>query len=150
MFPLCYSHRKKILKITGISVYGTPGRKSPPSSASYIIKSPIDEKALAVINNDVYVVTIPYTGVKDFSINVSKPESSSFPARKLTKFGGEFASWGVNGDNVYFSLGKSLFNYNIPNAKADEERISVVPVWGSLIVVTPYAKFAAKDHVSVL
>lgn len=114
---------KKVLKITGISVYGTPGRKSPPSSASYIIKSPVDEKALAVINNDVYVVTIPYTGVKDFSINVSKPESSSFPARKLTKFGGEFASWGKNGDNVYFSLGKSLFNYNIPNAKADEERI---------------------------
>ena len=114
---------KKILKITGISVYGTPGRKTLPSSASYIIKSPVDEKALAVINNDVYVVTIPYTGVKDFSINVSKPSSSAFPARKLTKFGGEFASWGINGDNVYFSLGKSLFNYNIPLAKADEETI---------------------------
>ena len=114
---------KKILKITGISVYGTPGRKSPPSTASYILKSPVEEKALAVINNDVYVVTIPYTGVKDLSINVSKPSSSAFPARKLTKFGGEFASWGANGDNVYFSLGKSLFNYNIPQAEADEERI---------------------------
>ena len=114
---------KNILKITGIAVYGTPGGKTPPSSASYIIKSPVDEKALAVINNDVYVVTIPYTGVKDFSINVAKPSSSAFPARKLTKFGGEFASWGTNGDNVYFSLGKSLFNYNIPLAKADEERI---------------------------
>jgi len=114
---------KKILKITGISVYGTPGRKSPPSSASYIIKSPVEEKALAVINNDVYVVTIPYTGVKDLSINVAKPSSSAFPARKLTKFGGEFASWGAGGDNVYFSLGKSLFNYSISQAKASEERI---------------------------
>jgi len=111
------------LKITGISVYGTPGRKSPPSPASYIIKSPVKEEALAVINNDVYVVTIPYSGLKDLSINVSNPKSSSFPARKLTKFGGEFASWGANGDNVYFSLGKSFFNYNIPIAKADEERI---------------------------
>ena len=114
---------KKILKITGISVYGTPGRKSPPSSASYIIKSPVEEKALAVINNDIYVVTIPYTGVKDLSINVAKPSSSAFPARKLTKFGGEFASWGAGGDNVYFSLGKSLFNYSISQAKASEERI---------------------------
>ena len=114
---------KKILKITGISVYGTPGRKSPPSSASYIIKSPVEEKALAVINNDVYVVTIPYTGVKNLSINVAKPSSSAFPARKLTKFGGEFASWGAGGDNVYFSLGKSLFNYSISQAKASEERI---------------------------
>ena len=114
---------KKILKITGISVYGTPGKKSPPSSASYIIKSPVEEKALAVINNDVYVVTIPYTGVKDLSINVAKPSSSAFPARKLTKFGGEFASWGAGGDNVYFSLGKSLFNYSISQAKASEERI---------------------------
>ena len=114
---------KKILKITGISVYGTPGRKSPPSPASYITKSPKKDEALAVINNDVYVVTIPFTGVKDLSINVSNPKNSSFPARKLTKFGGEFASWGANGDNVYFSLGKSLFNYNIPIAKADEERI---------------------------
>ncbi len=61
--------------------------------------------------------------LKDLSINVSNPKSSSFPARKLTKFGGEFASWGANGDNVYFSLGKSFFNYNIPIAKADEERI---------------------------
>ena len=114
---------KKILKITGISVYGTPGRKSPPSTASYILKSPVDEKALAVINNDVYVVTIPYTGVDNFSINVANPSRSSFPSRKLTKFGGEFASWGQDGDNVYFSLGKSLFNYNIPIAEADEERI---------------------------
>ena len=117
------SDEKDILKITGISVYGTPGRKSPPSPASYIIKSPNKEEALAVINNDVYVVTIPYTGVKNMTINVSDPNNSSFPARKLTKFGGEFASWGTNGDNVYFSLGKSLFNYNIPIAKADEERI---------------------------
>ena len=114
---------KNVLKITGISVYGTPGRKSPPSPASYIIKSPVKEEALAVINNDIYVVTIPYSGLKDLSINVSNPKSSSFPARKLTKFGGEFASWGANGDNVYFSLGKSFFNYNIPIAKADEERI---------------------------
>ena len=115
--------KNKILKITGISVYGTPGRKSPPSPATYIIKSPKKEEALAVINNDVYVVTIPYSGLKDLSINVSNLNNSSFPARKLTKFGGEFASWGANGDNVYFSLGKSLFNYNIPIAKADEQKI---------------------------
>ena len=36
---------------------------------------------------------------------------------------GSFASWGANGDNVYFSLGKSLFNYNIPIAKADDQKI---------------------------
>ncbi len=114
---------KKILKVTGISVYGTPGRKSPASAATYVIKSPKKDEALAVINNDVYVVTIPYSGLKDLSINVSNPKKSSFPARKLTKFGGEFASWGANGDNVYFSLGKSLFNYNIPIAKADEQKI---------------------------
>ena len=114
---------KQILKITGISVYGTPGRKSPSSPATYIIKSPKKEEALAVINNDVYVVTIPYSGLKDLTINVSNLNNSSFPARKLTKFGGEFASWGANGDNVYFSLGKSLFNYNIPIAKADEQKI---------------------------
>ncbi len=69
------------------------------------------------------MVTIPYSGLKDLSINVSNLKNSSFPARKLTKFGGEFASWGANGDNVYFALGKSLFNYNIPIVKADEQRI---------------------------
>ena len=61
-----------------------------------------------MINNDVYVVTIPYSGLKDLTINVSNLNNSSFPARKLTKFGGEFASWGANGDNVYFALGKSV------------------------------------------
>ena len=112
---------KQILKITGISAYGTPGRKSNPSPASYITKSPTKEEALAVINNDVYVVTIPYSGVKELSINVGNPENASFPAKKLTKFGGEFASWDSNGDNVYFSLGRYLFNYNIPLANASED-----------------------------
>ena len=51
-----------------------------------------------------------------------KSKNASFPAKKLTKFGGEFASWDSSGDNIYFSLGRYLFNYNIPLANSSEDK----------------------------
>jgi hypothetical protein len=71
-----------------------------------------------VINNDVYTVTIPYKGGETITINVADASKAAFPADKLTKIGGEFASWGKEGKNIYWSLGNSLFNHNILNANA--------------------------------
>ena len=111
---------KEIIKVTGITTYGAgwSPEASKPSTASMVIKSPVTDQALAIINNDIYTVTIPYKGGETVTINVADASKAAFPSNKLTLVGGEFASWGKDGNNIYWSLGNSLFNHNISNAKA--------------------------------
>ncbi len=111
---------KSIIKVTGITTYGAgwSPEASKPATASMVIKSPTKDEALAVINNDIYTVTIPYKGGETITINVADASKAAFPSNKLTLVGGEFASWGKDGNNIYWSLGNSLFNHNISNAKA--------------------------------
>ncbi len=120
-------------KITGIMTYGAalgeqhcmlyesatePQRE--PSNANVILMAPEGDKAIAHINNDVYVVTIPKTGGDVPKISVADAGSASFPATKLTTIGGEFPTWSANGKVVYYSLGNAFFTYNLDEAKAKE------------------------------
>ena len=92
-----------------------------PSIADVIKIAPEGDKALAQINNEIYVVTIPKTGGDVPKISVAEAERAQFPARKLTKIGGEFASWSNNAKTVYFTLGNAFFTYHLDSAKAKED-----------------------------
>ncbi|MEJ7645085.1 MAG: amidohydrolase family protein [Chryseolinea sp.] len=124
---------KVIVKIEGITTYGFSGRenhcmmvesvnepKREPSIADVVEMAPQGDKALAQINNEIYVVTIPKTGGEVPKISVADIEKSQFPAHKLTKLGGEFASWNNSGRVVYFALGNAFFTYNLDDAYAKE------------------------------
>ena len=125
--------KKQHLQVDGITVYGssydenhlladTPtAPKKKPSKASALFRAPKGPYALAQINNDVYVVTVPLLGEKGAKINVKDASEAAFPSRKLTKFGGQFPSWGPNGKVVYWTLGKTLFRYDIAKADAVEK-----------------------------
>lgn len=76
---------------------------------------------MAQINNDIYVVTLPYLGNKGAKINVKDASKAAFPSRKLTKFGGQFPSWDPSGEVVYWTLGKTLFRYDIAKAELEEK-----------------------------
>ncbi len=127
---------KAHLKVTGITVYGFTNDENhcmlvetsaepqrEPSNASVILMAPEGDQALAKINNDIYVVTVPKTGGETPKISVADAANASFPARKLTKLGGEFPSWSGNAKTVYFSLGNAFFTYNLDEAKAKEEEL---------------------------
>jgi Tol biopolymer transport system component len=132
---------KAHVKVTGITVFGTTSfedheyvnhcmlaetEREPqqePSNASLIMIAPEGDKALAQINNEIYVVTIPKTGGETPKISVSNPESAQFPSRKLTTIGGQFATWNNNGKKVYWSIGNAFFTYDIDDAKASEEAL---------------------------
>jgi Tol biopolymer transport system component len=131
---------KAHLKVSGITVYGSVAEvedalnhcmlneteREPaqePSNASLIMIAPEGDKALAQINNEIYVVTIPKTGGETPKVSVSNPESSQFPSRKLTTIGGQFASWSNNAKTVYWSIGNAFFTYNLDDAKAKEEEL---------------------------
>ena len=121
--------QKQHLQVDGITVYGssydenhlladTPtAPKKKPSKASTLLRAPKGPYALAQINNDIYIVTVPYLGEKGAKINVKDASKAAFPSRKLTKFGGQFPSWDSNGQVVFWTLGKTLFRYDIANAE---------------------------------
>ena len=95
-----------------------------PSPATQITLSPDGARAIAQVNNDIFVVTIPKTG-KVASISVAEPTASSFPAKKLTELGGEFAAWEGDSKKVHWSLGSSHFIYDVDKAKAFEDSVRI-------------------------
>ncbi|MEO9869456.1 MAG: amidohydrolase, partial [Ekhidna sp.] len=116
------------IKVTGIMTYPAlvhnhaleetfTEPKRTPSNAQYITMAPKGDRALAKINNDVFVVTVPPVGAETVKISVSNPESASFPSWKLTTFGGEFAHWNADGNTVNFTLGNAYFAYDMAEAK---------------------------------
>jgi Tol biopolymer transport system component len=120
---------KAHLKVSGITTYPTilddhghlheserePQKK--PSNAEVIIMAPEGDKAMAKINNDIYVVTVPMVGGETPSINVAKPDNANFPSWKLTEIGGEFPHWSKDGKNVNWSLGNAYFAYDLMEAE---------------------------------
>jgi Tol biopolymer transport system component/imidazolonepropionase-like amidohydrolase len=127
---------KAHLKVTGITVYGSvlmadncmlnesemePAQE--PSIADVIKIAPEGDKALAQINNEIYVITIPKTGGDTPKVSVAEADKAQFPSRKLTKLGGEFASWSSNAKTVYFTLGNAFFTYNLDSAKTKEDAL---------------------------
>ena len=97
--------------------------KQKPSKPVLIKMAPKGDQAMALINNDVYTVTVPMVGKEVPTINVSDPSNASFPAKKLTGIGGEFPSWSADASKVYWSLGNAHFAYDFAEAKKVEEQL---------------------------
>lgn len=131
------SDEKKIVSITGIVTFGNSHKdeidfrhidddvteeRNNASRPVEVYMAPEGDKAMALITNDVYVVTIPKFGQTP-TISVSDPKSSSFPSWKLTTFGGEFPAWSNDSKTVYWSLGSAFFSYKLEEAKALEEKV---------------------------
>lgn len=93
-----------------------------PSTASTIYMAPEGDQALAMINNDIYVVTVPKTG-KVPKVSVASPQRSSFPSRKLTEIGGQFPTWSADGKKVHWSIGNAHFVYDLNAAEAFEDSL---------------------------
>jgi imidazolonepropionase-like amidohydrolase/Tol biopolymer transport system component len=124
---------KSHVKVTGITTYGFSAStnhcmimetetepKTEPSNAEVITMAPEGDKAVAQINNDIYVVTIPKTGGEVPKISVADVEKAQFPATKITRLGGEFVTWSSDAKLVYFSLGNAFFTYNLADARTKE------------------------------
>jgi Tol biopolymer transport system component len=126
---------KAHVKVTGITTYGTTFEQhcmmvesemeptKEPANADYITMAPEGDQALVQINNEIYVVTVPKVGLEAPKISVSDPAASQFPSRKLTKLGGQFASWNTDGKKVFWSIGNAFFTYDIDQAKIKEEEL---------------------------
>jgi len=114
------SDEKAHVKVAGNT---RPGATSP-NTASLVLRAPAGDQALALVHNDVYVVTVPLIGGETPTISVADPSSAAFPARKLTVVGGQFPAWSADGRKVHWSIGNAHFVYDLDRAKAFEDSVA--------------------------
>ncbi|MEQ9569676.1 MAG: hypothetical protein RLN75_05755, partial [Longimicrobiales bacterium] len=93
-------------------------------NAGAIFMAPGEDRALAQIVNDLYVVTVPRVGGEAPTINVSNPDNATFPARKLTDIGGQFPAWGADGTTVHWSVGNAHVVYDLEAAQAHDDSVA--------------------------
>jgi Tol biopolymer transport system component len=91
----------------------------PQSPAGLVVMAPRGDLAFAVVNRDVYVVTVPQVGGTVPTVLVTRPDSAQMPVRKLTDIGGEFPAWGADGRTVHWSIGNAFVTYRLDRAEAD-------------------------------
>jgi Tol biopolymer transport system component len=106
--------QKSHIKVRGSTVPGSP----QPTNASLILMAPQGDQALAMVNNEVYTVTVPRVGGEVPTVSVSNPDDASFPARRLTEMGGEFPAWSADAGSVHWALGNAHFTYDLAAADA--------------------------------
>ncbi len=92
----------------------TPPRPRP---ASLVLMAPTGDQALAVVDMDIYTVTVPETGKDAPTVNVASPASAAVPVSKLNTIGGEFPAWANDGRHVMWALGNAMWTYDMDRAK---------------------------------
>jgi len=131
---------KEHLKVTGIKV---PGAEKPPQ-ARLVIRSPQGDKALAMVNNDLYLVQLPVVGGPAPTVSTANAKAAPFPFQQLTDIGGQFAGWSTNGNTLYWSIGNSYFTYDIAQQKTLQD--SVKSALKNLADDDSVARKALKDR----
>ena len=108
--------REELLRIgTGAAQGGGGGQAGQTQE---ILLSPDGERALVQFQQNVYVVSsVPETGDTPPTITVVNPAQSALPVRRLSRVGGEFAGWSKDGKQIFYSLGRSYFTYDLAAAE---------------------------------
>lgn len=104
--------RRNVVKVTG---YTPPGGRpnAGKTPASELIMSPLGGRALAEVNDQVYLVTVPLVGAEAPEVSVTHPKKAAVPVRELTKIAGEFLGWTPDGKTAFWSLGRYFFRYDV-------------------------------------
>jgi Tol biopolymer transport system component len=104
--------RRTHLKVTGKKV--TPQPDAPPATDVRI--SPDGKYALALVNNQLYLMMVPVTGGEAPTVDVSAP---SVPVKKLTQLGADSFEWVDGGKTIGWGLGSSYFRQPLSTVTFD-------------------------------
>lgn len=113
------SDLKTHLKVVGKKQGRAP--QAPP--AALVVMAPKGDKAFALNDNQLYTITVPWTGGKPTAINTSAIKGASVPAKQITQIAANFPTWDHQGENIQWSLANALFTYNLADAKIFEEKL---------------------------
>ena len=107
--------RKPVVKVTGYTPPGG-GPMARPQPADEILISPDGARAIAQVQNNVYLVSVPMVGGETPSISILNPATASVPVKRVSRVGGDWPGWMRDGNRFYYSLGHTFFTYDIPLA----------------------------------
>src|SRR5207237_453672 len=94
------------------------GAPEPPP-ASDVRMSPNGRQALALVNNQLYLIDVPITGGEAPTININSP---SVPIKKLTDVGADSCGWADDGKTITWALGASFFRQPVSTVTFDPEK----------------------------
>ena len=77
-----------------------------PVSADDVIPSPDGQWALAHVNQQLYVLTLPTAAGEAATVNVNSP---SVPVKRLTDIGADYFGWADGGKTITWAIGASYF-----------------------------------------
>ncbi len=104
--------RRTHLKVVGKNLTNAP---QPPPARDVRI-SPNGKQALALVNDQLYLLDVPITGGEGPTVNVSSP---SVPLKKLTDVGADSFAWADDGKTITWSLGSSFFRQPVATVSFD-------------------------------
>ncbi|HEV8357596.1 MAG TPA: amidohydrolase family protein [Gemmatimonadales bacterium] len=113
-----------------------------------VLMAPRGDKALVQNNNDFFIVTIPVTGGVTPVVNVSKPDSAATPVRKLNDIGGEFPTWGADGNTIHWSIGNAFVTYRLDRAEAISDSLRVARADSAARVAAAYRPTERRIRIS--
>ncbi|GAC1683582.1 MAG: amidohydrolase family protein [Gemmatimonadaceae bacterium] len=107
--------RKTHVRVTGFVQQAEP--RPIPQPASEVILSPTGDRAVAQVNNNIYLLSVPFVGGPAApTVSVLQPATAPVPVKRVTRIGGDFLGWMPDGKSLYYSIGHSFFRYDIAAA----------------------------------
>jgi imidazolonepropionase-like amidohydrolase len=86
--------------------------------------APRGDRAVIQTGRHIYFVDLPTPLEEPLSISIGSP-NSPYTVRKISPVGGEFAGWSRDGSEICFSLGTSLFQYDLSSGTLKETKVRI-------------------------
>ncbi len=105
--------QRQVLHVTGY-VNPSGGAGPPrPNQARDVRISPDGARAIALVDDNVYLVEVPMAGEPGPTVSATNAAQAPVPVRRITQIGGDFIGWQPNGRSFFYSLGHSYFAYDV-------------------------------------
>jgi Tol biopolymer transport system component len=89
-----------------------------------VLMAPGGDRVLIQADRQIYLADLPKQLEEPLTLSVSSPDPTSI-VRKISSVGGEFPSWSRDGNEICFSLGASLFQYDLSSGMLKETKVRI-------------------------
>lgn len=111
--------RKVVVRVAGPPPPAQPlppgATPPPPPSPDEVVLSPDGKRAVVLAINNVWLITVPPVVGQAPAVGVT---GSVVPATRLTRVGGDFIAWSSDSRYAFYSIGKSVFQYDVVAAES--------------------------------
>ncbi|HET7585215.1 MAG TPA: amidohydrolase family protein [Gemmatimonadaceae bacterium] len=105
--------QRQVLRVTGYTPPSAGGGPPRPSQARDVRISPDGTRAIALVDDNVYLLDVPVAGEPGPTVSATNAAQAVVPVRRVTRVGGDFIGWQPDGRSFHYSLGHSYFTYDV-------------------------------------